>query len=283
MGIYASCHAGAVYRKKAEKGKKHQQLHANYLDVAAADEQEKRLIEQDDGDVPFHFFKASREAAAISQTTSNLAAVLRVGKLVLKALSKPGLRSTAEGDFSIADFAFLHSHWRLIGADMTTTGQTTTITTTNLETATKMVTVPNGPPMLRVSAYRHPGDNPAIANPAVLSALADAHVADGDRAEYDESPEFQQRAMIHEGMFDNELGDLPLEVQSTTIARVGLDGGFVVTVQNKNLYFTIKVTVRKSGFKRRFRDAQGGGGNYWHNHKKATTKKNGRRVRSSAN
>lgn len=281
MGIYASCHAGAVYRKRAKKGKKYQQLHANYLDVAAADEQEKRLIEQDDDDVPFLFLRASKEAAAVSQTKSNLAALLRVGKLVLTALSKPGLRSTAEGDFSIADFAFLQSHWTLLDADITTTGQTTTITTTDLETATKMVTVPNGPAMLRVSAYRHPGDNPTIANPAVLSAMADAHVADGDRPEYDESPEFQQRAMIHEGMFDNDLGDLPLEVQSTTIARVDLEGGFIVTVQNKNLYFTIKVTVRKSGFKRRFRDAKGGGGNYWHNHKKATTKKIGARVRSS--
>lgn len=103
--------------------------------------------------------------------------------------------------------------------------------------------------------------------------MADAHVANAHRAEYDESPEFQQRAMIHEGMYDNELGDLPLEVQSTIIARVDLEGGLVVTVQSKVLYFTIKVTVRRSDFKRSFRDAQGGGGNYWHNHKKATKKK----------
>ena len=93
MGIYASCHAGSVNRKMAKKGRTYQQLHSNYLGVVAADEQEKRLIEQDDDDVPFLFLRASKEAAAVSQTKSNLAALLRVGKLVLTAISKPTCRS----------------------------------------------------------------------------------------------------------------------------------------------------------------------------------------------
>lgn len=236
----------------------------NSLCTKQLQELQQQLIATPLMQLPVEMKKAATQTGTADVAAQEgIRAFLLLEQLALQCYKKPEVRSSATGQISIPQWAFLLAHFKSTGVSISTSNNTTTITTNDRGIAASAFCVPTGRSLLYDARWISPSADPARMHPGLLLDAA-ARFLPAPSASFDEATESEQRALLLSSAISGPLAELTTDVQAKIGADVSADGGFVVTGVVCDLHVCVTLSMVKIGYRRRHRFAIGAGQKYWH-------------------
>jgi hypothetical protein len=223
-------------------------------------------------DLPDAVRQAAKDNSSLKKCSqAGMIVLIRIGLLFEKCLRCPQAVSTAQGQFSLSELAFLLSYMANSGMDLEEQGNTTIITTDNVKVAVDALRTPGAPSWLRTAKFTAPHLDPRTMHEKTLPYYASQYLSPGAHARWQLNGPcpVDQRNLLFQHTFGLPSGELPVSVQSTTwVANKGTAA--TITAVESALTAMVTVKVKKVKIVRKYRNCMGEGNEFWDSKFKVT-------------